>query len=80
MSNVTNSSYVPYANYPYNAIGANNVTKDIASYSYDGQRPDVAKTYEFLTSEHKPSYTWPVIGTVVSAISLIVVSALKFKK
>lgn len=73
------NSFVPYQNYPYNATGATPVTKDIASYCYDTQRPDIAKTYGYLTSDQKPSYTWPVIGAVVSAISLLTVAALKLR-
>lgn len=73
-------SNVPYPNYPYNAVGATPTTKDIASTCYDAQRPYVAKTYEYLTTEHKPSYTWPVIGTIVSTISLLTVAAMKFRK
>ena len=43
------NSFVPYQNYPYNATGATPVTKDIASYCYDTQRPDISKTYGYLT-------------------------------
>ena len=73
MVNGINSSYVPYSGYPANATGATQVTKDIASYCYDTQRPKIAETYGYLTSNEKPDYTWPVIGTVVSALSLIAV-------
>lgn len=73
-------SNVPYAGYPGNAIGATPVTKDIASYCYDTQRPNIAKTYDYLTTQEKPSYTWPIIGAVVSALSLLTVAAMKFKK
>ncbi len=74
------SSFVPYQGYPANATGATPVTKDIASYCYDTQRPNISKTYTYLTTEDKPNYTWPVIGAVVSALSLLTVAGLKLKK
>ena len=73
------SSRVPYAGYPYNATGATPVTKDIASYCYDTQRPYIQKTTNFLTTEDKTSYKWPLIGAIVSALSLIAVTAIKRK-
>lgn len=77
MVNGIYSSMTPYQGYPSNAIGANTTTKDIASYCYDTQRNDISETYGYLTSNDKPSYKWPVIGTIVSAISLITVAAMK---
>lgn len=74
------SSNIPYAGYPANAAGATRVTKDIASYCYDTQRPYIAETYGYLTSKDKTSYTWPVIGAVVSAVSLLTVAAMKLRK
>lgn len=70
-------STVPYQGYPHNAVGATQVTKDIASYSYDTQRPNIAKTYGYLTTEDKPKYLWPSIGLAVSFLSML---ALKFIK
>ncbi len=77
MVNGLNSSRVPYQGYPNNATGATQVTKDIASYCYDTQKTNISKTYGYLTSDDKPSYTWPVIGAIVSFASLITVAALK---
>jgi len=71
------SSRIPYAGYPYNATGATPVTKDIASYCFDTQRPYIQKTTDYLTSENNQSYKWPIIGTIVSAISLLAVAAIK---
>ena len=71
------ASQIPYQGYPTNAVGATKVTKDIASYCYDTQRNNIAKTFGHLTSEEKPDYTWPIVGAAVSAISLL---ALKFIK
>lgn len=73
-------SNIPYAGYPANAVGATPVTKDIASYCYDTQRPNISKTYGYLTSQDKTSCTWPVIGAVVSALSLLAVTAMRFRK
>ncbi len=80
MMNNISSSYIPYQGYPANATGATQVTKDIASYCYDTQRPNISKTYGYLISEEKPNYTLPVIGALVSFMSLIGVAALKFRK
>ncbi len=80
MVNGISSPHIPYNGYPGNAIGETQVTKDIASTCFDAQRPYIAKTYEFLTTEEKPSYTLPVIGAVVSFLSLIGVAALKLRK
>ena len=80
MGNGISSSRIPYAGYPANATGATPVTRDIASYCFDAQRPYIAKTYEYLTTEEKPSYTWPIIGAAVSFLSLIGVAALKLRK
>lgn len=77
MVNGISSSYVPYSGYPYNATGATQVTKDIASYCYDTQRPSIAKTYDYLTSENKQNLTWPIVGVVTSFLSLLAVSAIK---
>ena len=77
MVNGINSSYVPYSGYPANATGATQVTKDIASYCYDTQRPAIAETYEYLTTDHKPDYKWPVIGSIVGALSLVAVRLIK---
>lgn len=71
------SSYIPYQGFPHNAVGANNVTKDIASYCYDTQKTNIGKTYSFLTTDDTPSYKWPIIGVVTSLLSLI---ALKYIK
>lgn len=68
-----NSSYIPYQGYPSNAVGATKVTKDIASYCYDTQKNNISQTYSYLTTNDNPSYKWPVIGTVVSLLSLIAV-------
>lgn len=76
MTNI-NSSYHPYAGYPNNAVGANNTTKDIASYCYDTQRNAIARSYEFITSDSKQSLTWPIVGTLVSFLSLIAVGIIK---
>ncbi len=73
MVNGISSSYVPYAGFPANATGATPVTKDIASYCYDTQRPSISKTYGYLTTEEKENYTWPVVGTIVSALALMAV-------
>ncbi len=70
-------SYQDYQGYPANAVGATQMTKDIASYCYDTQKPNISKTYSYLTSDTNPSYTWPVIGVVVSALSLLTVAAMK---
>lgn len=80
MVNGITSPHIPYAGYPANAVGATQVTKDIASSCFDTQRPYIAKTYNYLMTEDKPSYTWPVIGAVVSALSLIGVAAIKLRK
>lgn len=77
MVNGISSSYVPYSGYPNNATGATPVTKDIASYCYDTQRPSIAKTYDYLTSDNKQNLTWPIVGVVTSFLSLLAVSALK---
>lgn len=77
MVNGINSSQLPYAGYPANAVGATPVTRDIASYCYDTQRPHVAKTYGYLTGEHKESYTWPVIGLISSLVALGIVNTIK---
>lgn len=71
------SSRVPYANYPYNAVGATPVTKDIASTCFDTQRPHIQQTMDYLCDNSRPSYTWPIIGALVSAISFITVCAIK---
>ena len=47
------SSRIPYAGYPHNATGATPVTKDIASYCFDTQRPYIQRTTEFVTSQDK---------------------------
>ncbi len=73
-------SNIPYVGYPANAVGATPVTKDIASYCYDTQKPHISETYGYLTSNQKQNYTWPIIGTVVSALSLLTVTAMKFRK
>ncbi len=70
-------SQIPYQGYPANAVGATKVTKDIASYCFDTQKNDISKTYAFLTTDEKPNYTWPVLGLVVSALSLIAIRFLK---
>ena len=80
MVNGIPSSNIPYAGFPYNATGATPVTKDIASYCYDTQRPYISQTYGYLTSDNKQNYTWPVVGAVVSALSLLTVAAMKFRK
>lgn len=77
MVNGISSSYVPYSGYPHNATGATPVTKDIASYCYDTQRPSIAKTYDYLTSENKTSLKWPIVGVVTSFLSLLAVAAIK---
>ena len=77
MVNGISSSYLPYNGYPANATGATQVTKDIASYCYDTQRPSISKTYGYLTSEHKPDYKWPVIGSIVAALSFVGVRLIK---
>lgn len=71
------SSFIPYQGYPANATGATGVTKDIASYCYDTQKNNISKTYTYLTTDDNPSYKWPVIGTVVSLISLIAVRCMR---
>ena len=71
------SSQIPYQGFPSNAVGAKKVTKDIASYCYDTQRNNISKTYTYLTTDDTPSYKWPVIGTVVSLLSL---AALRYIK
>ena len=71
------ASQIPYQGYPSNAVGATKVTKDIASYCFDTQRNEISKTYGYLTSDEKPSYKWPVVVVVVSALSLL---AMKFIK
>ena len=73
------SSFTPYAGYPYNATGATPVTKDIGSHCFDTQRPNIEKTNAYLMSDNKQNYTWPIIGTAVSALSLLTVIALKRK-
>ena len=77
MVNGVSSSYVPYNGYPHNATGATQVTKDIASYCYDTQRPNIAKNYAYLTSDNKQSLTWSIVGVVTSFLSLLAISALK---
>jgi len=76
MTNIS-SSYLPYAGYPPNASGANNMTKDIASYCYDTQRQAIGETFTYLTSDNKQNLTWPIVGTIVSFLSLLAVGALK---
>ncbi len=71
------SSQIPYQGFPSNAVGATKVTKDIASYCYDTQKNNISKTYTYLTTDDTPSYKWPVIGTVVSLLSL---AALRYIK
>lgn len=71
------SSRIPYQGYPHNAVGATPMTKDIASYCYDTQRNSIEDTYVSLASKDKPSYTWPIIGAVVSFASLLTVAAIK---
>ena len=77
MVNGLSPSNIPYQGFPANAVGATHVTKDIASYCYDTQRTNIAKTYHHLTSEDKQSYTWPIIGAVVSFLSLLAVTSIK---
>lgn len=77
MVNRISSSYVPYNGYPNNATGATPVTKDIASYCYDTQRPSINKTYGYLTTEQNENLTWPIVGVVTSFLSLLAVGALK---
>ena len=36
-----------------------------------------ATPYHHLTSEDKQSYTWPIIGAVVSFLSLLAVTSIK---
>ena len=70
-TSVTNSVY------PANCTGACRVTKDIAQYNYDTQRNDIARSIERANSEKKSSYTWPVIGVVVSALATIIVARVR---
>lgn len=70
------SSSIPYQGYPHNCTGATPVTKDIASYCYDTQRPSIADTFAHLTTKDKPSYTLPIIGCVASFLSILGVKAL----
>lgn len=72
-----NSSLTPYSGYPANAVGVTPVTKDIASYSYDTQRQNIQKTYNYLTTEQKTDYTWPIVGVAVSALACLAVKFLK---
>ena len=76
MTNIS-SSQLPYAGYPHNAVGANNTTKDSASYCYDTQRPAIAENYTYLTSDNKQNLTWPIVGTIVSFLSLLIIGKLK---
>ena len=77
MVNGISSTYIPYSGYPANATGATQVTKDIASYCYDTQRPSISETYGYLTSDHKPDYKWPAIGAAVSLIGLLAARFIK---
>lgn len=77
MVNGINASQIPYGGYPSNAVGATGMTKDIASYSYDTQRPAIARNYAYLTSDNKQDLTWPIVGVVTSFLSLVAVGLLK---
>lgn len=71
------SSQLPYTGYPHNAVGANNTTKDLASYCYDTQRPAISENYAYLTTDNKQNLTWPIVGSVVSFLSLLAIGAIK---
>ena len=63
--------------YPANCVGAARVTQDIARYNYDTQRKDIARSIERANSDKTPSYAWPIIGVVVSALATLIVSKIK---
>ncbi len=71
------SPNIPYSGYPANATGATPVTRDIASYCYDTQKNNISKTYGYLTTESKPNYTWPIVGGIVSLLSIFAVTRLR---
>ncbi len=54
--------------YPPNTKGAAKMTEVIAKENYDLQ---------MYKTEHKPSYTWPVIGMVSSVLAFIAVKLIK---
>lgn len=76
MTNIS-SSHLPYAGYPPNAVGANNTTKDLSSYCYDTQRNAIAKSYTYSVTENKQDLTWPVVGSIVSFLSLLAIGYIK---
>lgn len=67
INNSVNYAQVKY-NYPPNTKGAAKMTEVIARENYDSQ---------IYNRENQPSYTWPVIGTIVSALTLIAVKFMK---
>lgn len=77
MLSTVNSSQIPYANYPHNAVGSTPVTKDIASLSYDTQKPMIAKQQAYFASDRKQNLTWPIVGIVTSFLSLLAIRAIK---
>lgn len=69
MSVNNNVNYQPIKySYPPNIKGAAKMTEVIAKENYDSQ---------IYNRENQPSYTWPVIGTIVSALTLLTIKFLK---
>ena len=58
--------------YPGNVKGSNQTTRDIAANCFDLQRPYIQATQDF--SRTAENYKWPIIGTAVSAIALLLVA------
>lgn len=73
------TSNVASVGYPPNTVGATPMTKIIAEDAYDTMRPEIARAIEKRENPSKPSYTWPLIGLLVSAVAMIVVNRAKFK-
>jgi hypothetical protein len=58
--------------YPGNVAGATQTTRDIAGNCFDCQRSYIQATQDFYKSDN--NYKWPIIGTIASAIALILVA------
>lgn len=67
IQNSVNYQQIQYS-YPPNTKGAAKMTEVIARENFDSQ---------IYNRENKPSYKWPVIGTIVSTLALL---AIKFMK
>lgn len=65
---INNSVSAVTYSYPPNTKAAAKMTERIAQENYDMQ---------VYKKNNKPSYTWPVIGTIASTIALFLVKAMK---